>query len=207
MKRLLVGIGGTALALTLGLAALTGSVFAQDTATPETDEETTTSGDDFVGKLAENLGISTEELEAAIDDTQTEMIDQWADEAKERVENGEPLLPWFGDLIPGHRGGIAEGPFGRLPDFGIEGGPGIERSINGVDLAELANFLGTTEDDLEAEFRDGKNIVEIAEDHGKTVEELRAFLIEQATSAIDERLQEASESNSDSSEATPTPTV
>lgn len=60
-----------------------------------------------------------------------------------------------------------------------------ERIIENIDLTDGAAFLGITEDELRAELLNGKTPIEIAEEHGKTQDEIHAFLIQQATERID----------------------
>jgi len=63
-----------------------------------------------------------------------------------------------------------------------------ERVLEHIDLTDGAAFLGITEDELRAELQSGKTPIEIAEEHGKTQDEIRAFLVQQATERIDARL-------------------
>ena len=85
-----IGIGVVAI---IALAAATvGFVGAQ------TDDDGNGRLGNFVGKLAENLGITQDELETAIDQTQIEIVDEkladgsidedQAAAARERIESG-----------------------------------------------------------------------------------------------------------------------
>ena len=71
------------------------------------------------------------------------------------------------------------------------GGRGGYSIVRGVDVADAAAFLGITEEELKDQI-DGSTFLQIAEANGKTTEDVRAFLIQQATAQIDERLQAAS---------------
>ncbi|MEZ4507642.1 MAG: hypothetical protein R2848_17755 [Thermomicrobiales bacterium] len=64
--------------------------------------------------------------------------------------------------------------------------------LRGVDMADAAIFLGITEDELRTEL-DGSTFLAVALAHGKTNDDVRAFLIQQATEQIDERLQAAAD--------------
>jgi hypothetical protein len=55
----------------------------------------------------------------------------------------------------------------------------------GATLDATAAFLGVETSELTSELASGKDLLTIAVEHGKTPEELRAFLIEQATARID----------------------
>lgn len=81
-----------------------------------------------------------------------------------------------------------------------------ERILEHVDLSDGAAFLGITEDELRAELQSGKSPLEIAEEHGKSQDEIRAFLIQQATERIDARLAEADETTG-GAESTPAPSA
>ncbi|MEX0786524.1 MAG: hypothetical protein WD939_07805 [Dehalococcoidia bacterium] len=108
-----------AAAIVVAVFALAGA--AAGIVSAQQDGETPVPGVDrlgnFMSKLAGNLGITEEQLEAAIDETQLEIIDEkvadgtlteeQAAELRERVESGEPLFPFGGP--PHHRhhlGGI-----------------------------------------------------------------------------------------------------
>ena len=99
----------------------------------QSDEETPTDEErpNFLARLAENLGISEDELQSAIQTTQLELLDEAvaagrideerAAEIRERIESGEGFK--FG--------------------FGFGHGPGHHRPHHGVD--EVADFLGVEE--------------------------------------------------------------
>jgi hypothetical protein len=167
------------------------AVDAQDTATPdasgtpavggstETDKESAKAT--YLATLAEKLGITTEELQTAID-------------AANDVLGADG---WFGG-VGGHRDsnrGGNSGPGSDENDSQYGGAPGNTPGkrgsvLRGVDPAEAATFLGITEDELKTELKTSA-FLQIAENHGKTTDDVRAFLILQATAQIDERLQAA----------------
>ncbi len=218
MKRVYLAIGSLALVALLGITLVGRSaVDAQDTATPdasgtpavggttETDKES--AKDIYLAALAEKLGVTTEQLQTAIDETNDEL----------GVDGG------FGGGMGGHRdshrggnGGPGSGENGGVP--GNTPGKSGGSVLRGVDLAEAATFLGITEDELQTELKTGAFLA-IAENHGKTTDDVRAFLILQATAQIDERLQAAetapasdsatapAEGNTSISDATEVPTA
>ncbi len=136
----------------------------------------------FVGRLAENLGISQEELEQAIRQTAVDLVDEAvaegriseekASKMRERIESGEGLFGGFGH---GFRKGFAFGHgFGHL----------------GAASDALADFLGISVDDLRAALADGQSLAQIGEAQGVSTEKLTAFLLGE----LEARLAEAVES-------------
>jgi hypothetical protein len=205
MKRWLVTLGGGALALTIIFNGIGSPVFAQDdTATPEDATETIDPQQAYLEALAEELGIPVEDLEAAVTNARLDKVDLWAEQARVHISEGEGLFPAF----PG-MGGMVE------PAMGGTMKPRFEHRIDArghgaflESMDDFAAFLGITEDEIISSLQDGMTILEIAEANGKTYDDVRAFLIEQATSRIDERLQEmvsdgagAAEETSDTTEA------
>lgn len=185
MKRMFLAIGSLTLVALLGITLIGRSgVVAQspDTAaTPaagsSSDSNTTweSMNDTYLATLAEKLGVTTEQLQTAIDETNAELgIDG-------SFGGG---MGWHGES---HHGGMygGRGAGGPANMPGKTGG-----MLRGIDLAEAATFLGVTEDELKTELRTSA-FLQIAENHGKTIDDVRAFLIQQATEQIDERLQEA----------------
>lgn len=205
MKRWLITAGGL-LALALVLTGLGSTVFAQeDAATPATEEDVEPR-EAYLETLSSELGVTVEELEEAMTNAELQMIDLWAEEARDHVESGGPLLLRFGGEFDGSfEGGI------HIRDRVTVGmmGPGISISLGreafGENVAGIAAFLGGSEDDLRADFRSGMTLVEIAEANGKTYDDLRAYLIEQATARIDEQLQRSSSETVETEDATGTP--
>lgn len=180
MKRIGLIIGSLALVALLGVTMVSRSaVDAQDSAPPATSgtpaagapgESTGESAKEtYLAALAEKLGVTPEQLQTAIDETNAELgID------------GESR--GMGGPRDSHRGNDN----GR-PGRGHQEGNSF---LRGIALADAATFLGITEDELRTELATSA-FLKVAEAHGKTTEEVRAFLIQQATIAIDERLQAA----------------
>ncbi len=180
MKRIVLAVGSLALVALLGVTMIGRSgVGAQDAGllgTPaagsSSDSDTTRESmkDAYLAALAEKLGVTTEQLQTAIDETNTEL----------GVETGSGAM---GGQRDSHRGG--------RDDNGSGNGPGRGGNMfRGVDLAAAATFLGITEDELKTELKTSA-FLKVAEAHGKTIDDVRAFLIEQATEEIDARLQAA----------------
>ena len=199
MKRILLAFGSLALVAMLGISLVSTGVDAQDAATPGAGDSTATEGqstenkeskkDAYLAALAANLGVTSEELEAAIDATNTE-------------------LGFEGRISIGgsHQGGSgSSGDFNRPSGGNGPGGLGGNNGgfiLRSIDSTAAAAFLGITEDELKTELENG-SFLEIAETHGKTIDDIRAFLIQQATDLIDERLQAASDAPAGSDSADP----
>lgn len=142
---------------------------------------TASSVDDFIAKLAANLGIDEQKLRDALKTTSLAQIDQaeadgkiTADEAtrmRDTVNSG--TAPLFG--IHGF-------------DRGHGGGPGFGRAAH-VDDEALATFLGIDETTLRTELQSGKTLAQEAEAHGKTRDQLKAFLTQEFNAKIDSEQQ------------------
>ena len=167
------GIAAVALVVLAGAAV--GLVAAQEdgnTPTPAAQEQERPK-DRFKERLAENLGISVEELEQAIQQTHLDLLDEavaegriteeQAAEIRERIESGEG--PFFGKPHP------------RPHCRG-------ERVVG-----EVAEFLGVSEADVLAGLQSGQTLAQIAEANGKTRDELKSFLLseveEKVTAAVE----------------------
>lgn len=160
MKRILLTIGSLGLVALLGTVTV-GSVVHAQTSTPASASDTTLSKkDQFLNTLAGKLGVSADALQTAIDQT-TDELGFGPGRFAERVRDR------IQDRIDNHR----------------------ERLLERRDLFQASAFLGISEDQLRIELQGGKLFIDVARGHGKTDDQIRAFLIERATAAIDERLQ------------------
>lgn len=178
MHRHLKSIAGVGLVALLGVTMVGGVVDAQTNATPGADTsvtgETTSKRDRFLSTLAGNLGVSVDELQSAFQKT--------ADEV-----------------------GFGPGPFGgRFKGLIQERiGDRRERILERIDLSDGAAFLGITEDELRAELQSGKSPIEVAAEHGKSQDEIRAFMIQHASARIDAFLAASDEHPDDPVTASP----
>lgn len=131
--------------------------------------------DDFKSKLAENLGISTDQLDTALDQTQIDIVDEklangditqeQADAIKERIESGEnvPFPFFFG------------GPH-----------PGIRMEIGLVDSA--AEVLGMDVSDLLTELRDDKSLNDVAAEKGLSADDFKTQLLDNMKAKLDQKV-------------------
>jgi hypothetical protein len=188
--------GGVAGAL-LGTPTLSG---AQD-GTEDTTADDPTAGDELrAGRFehrgegleaaAEAIGITEDELRAALEDGQSiaqvaeaegvdvqTVIDALVANGTERLEEAIAELPdRMADLV--HREG--------LPDRGRPGG--FHHRGPGLDAA--ADALGITEDELRTALQDGQSIAEVAAANDIDVQTVIDALVADATAHIDEEVAE-----------------
>lgn len=140
-------------------------------ATPEADR------DAYLTKLAANLGVDVDKLKAAIKTTNLQVLDEKvadgtipqdrADEMRSRIESGNSFF--FG---MGGKGGP-----------GGHGGPGMDGPGMRLNAEELANFLGIDAATLRTE-QATKSLATIAGEHGKSRDQLKAFLSAQLSESL-----------------------
>jgi hypothetical protein len=204
-RHFVLGAGMGALALVLMGSMLFGSAFAQSTptaengATPEagtgTTGQTTKQGvyQDFIGKLAANLGISdAASVDTAIRTTLKQMVDEQqaagrltaaqANALKERIDAGDFPRDFVGVGHFGRHHAVRRGDGGNRRDGKRAE---IRRRALAADIEQLATFFGESPADLRAELRQGMSLAEIATAHGKTRDELKTFLMNRVESRID----------------------
>jgi lambda repressor-like predicted transcriptional regulator len=145
---------------------------------------------DFLGDVAQRLGVSQDRLEDAIEDATIARIDaavdagdlskEEADALKDRVRSSE--VPAIVPSLPG-----------PVPRFGKFGHPEVFAPglFPGTDLIETAaDYLDMDRADIGEALRDGKSLAELARDRGKSVdglkEELRAAIREDADQAVED---------------------
>ncbi len=125
---------------------------------------------DFITKLAANLGISDSgKVNSGVKSALSQMVDEWqhegklsqaqADKLKQRI-NGEEFPGGFPGMMGGHHG---PGMIGK----------------RFFDMDELANFFGESATDLKTELQQGTSLTTIAQQHGKSRDDLKKFLTDQ----------------------------
>jgi polyhydroxyalkanoate synthesis regulator phasin len=186
MNRLLAA-GGVIVGLIIGTFAIAAVGAQEDSPTPSpspSNEEDSgeNRGDRYKELLSENLGISPEDLEAAIKQTHLDLIDEaladgkiteeQAAEARERVESGEKPFRHF-------RGG--GGPRGDH-SFGFRG-------IHW--LADTAKeILGLEDGAILDAYANGKSLADLAEEKGISVDDFKSQLLAAAKTKLDEKVAE-----------------
>ena len=173
------------LAATVAGLAVTGGVGAGIAASQ--DDSRTSS---FFDSVAKHLGISSQELEdatraAAIDQVDAALEDgrlteEQAEELKSRIESGE--MPFLG---PGLFLGGPKGDGERERGFGFGFGPGLGFHF-GEKLDAAAEYLGVTDEELREALQSGKSLAEIAEENGKSVDDLKDSLLTEAETRLNE---------------------
>jgi AraC-like DNA-binding protein len=186
-KLLSIGAGVAALASIIGVTSVAAQ---QGGSTPATSATAVTanvaadpaaSHEAFLQSLAANLNIDVATLTEALKQTNLDQVAQLlsdgtitqaqADEMTTRINDGQ-----FGF------GGFGGGP------RGIDGGPGHGPAGAGFvdpDGEAMATFLGTDTATLETEVHaDGATLATVASAHGKSRDELKAFLTTQISASL-----------------------
>jgi len=117
---------------------------------------------DFVTRLADRLGISEDELTAAVKDVETDMVNEAVADGRLTEEQGARILDRIenGEL--------------RFPGGGP--GPGVRCRVQEFVLEAAADVLGMEVGQLEGQLNSGMSLAEIAEEQGMTAEEFKAAL-------------------------------
>lgn len=175
MKKWLVvaGIGVVALLIS---GVLVGAALAEGPQNGKNGVQQT-----FISKLARILGIQEEQLKTAVKQAQGEMVDDaqkagklnqdQADRLKERID----------------KEGVW-GPPNIFPPQGNPHGKGLLPAIPyiGQHLNALAEFLVMKPAELIAELGKNKSLAEIAQEHGKTREQLKQAILSYVQKQLDE---------------------
>lgn len=160
---------GGMLGLALAAVLLGGTAFAQS------DDDGTDLGQSFLDRLAGKLGITSDELETAIEETQAEVIDEAVADGRLTEEQGEALKEriessdGIARLWPGQHG------------FGMR----AFRMLD-INLATIASELGMTTDELRAELEAGATLSEVITAHGSTVDAIVTALVADAETELAE---------------------
>lgn len=135
----------------------------------------------YLQSLAARLGISVDTLKTALKDTSLEKLAKLvtdgkltqaqADQIKTEIESGDHYFFGFGGMKGGR---------------GDHGGHGGMVGIH--DNAALATFLGIGEAALRSELQSGKTLAAVAADHGKTRDQLKAFLTDQLSAELAQKV-------------------
>jgi uncharacterized protein YidB (DUF937 family) len=132
--------------------------------------------DDFLDRLATELGVSREQLDTALQNVSNDLVDEaladgriTEDEAariRDAIANGK--VPFFGIHPFRHHGG------GHFPP---------------VHFGNVAEFLGVEPADIASALEDGQSLAQIAEANGKSRDELKTFLLDQVNEFVDQALE------------------
>jgi hypothetical protein len=171
MKKWILAFAGVAAVIAIGA----GAVMAQ---TPQAG-----SGTSFWDRVAQKLGIDTSKLTDAVKSARTDQIDeavQNGDLTQKQADDLKQRLDQMPDGGPGFPGGPKHGGFplmdGRGFGFGFPDAAG-----------KLADFLGISQDQLKTELQaDNATLATVAEAHGKSRDDLKAFIRDNAKAKLDE---------------------
>lgn len=122
----------------------------------------------FISKLAANLGIGQDQLKSALNATKQQMLDEAVQQGRITQELADRLAEK--EFWPGC--GLGFGPKGF-------GGRGLGRHlwINGKNIDAVASILGTTPEQLKNEIDSGKNLEQIVTEHGMTLEQFNEKML------------------------------
>ena len=174
MKRILI-LGGVLAALAVGIVAVAGAGAQEDTSEDRP-------ADHYLELLADNLGVTVEELEGALTQSHLDLIaekvadgtitEEEAAEIIERIESGE------GRLFP---------PFG-----GRGGGHGNMQRLHGLVVENSAEVLGLEVDALKDELHAGNSLADVAAAQGVDVEQFKADVLAGVAADLDEKVTDGS---------------
>lgn len=138
--------------------------------------------DEFLNRLAQNLGVTPDRLRDALRQTAIQEVDAAQAAGRLTPEQAQRLKDAINQ--------------GRLPFLGLHGPPfgpgkGVGRIRPGVppSLDQLAQFLGISPDQLRQELRD-KSLAEVAQAHGKTADQLKQFILDNARQRLSQAVQQ-----------------
>ncbi len=180
MKKVSKIVGIAMLIAILGIAAVGVVVMAQDTGS--STEEPFDFAARFKAALADILGISVEEYDAAVDKAQNQVVDEAVAEGWLTEEQAE-LLRWRMAQAPGFgmRGmGPGMGPGLGRPGWGMGG-------LMGDNLVSIAaDKLGMKLTELLTELQDGKSIADVAKEKGVDTQTIVDAYLAQVKERLDE---------------------
>ncbi len=173
MKRTLIA-GGILLALVGGVMAIGLASAQTETPEPSASDEPERLADRFKEELATQLGITVDELDTALDNTQYALIDEAvadgklteseAEKLKERVAEGYNLFPFHGPREH------------------------IRHAVK-VELVEAtAEVLGVDVSVVRQGIADGQSLAEIANANGMDTETFKTELLENIKATLDEKV-------------------
>jgi polyhydroxyalkanoate synthesis regulator phasin len=166
---------GLLLAALLLIGAVAGTAYATVANLPDATKAVIFQ--DFIAKLAANLGIEEDKLTAAIDTTRQQLLDEAVAQGKLTREQA--------DRIAAKKDGNFCGFLGLGPARMVPG-----EKMGGRSLEGMASILGITPEELQAELESGKSMADIAGKHGLTLEQFQQKQQELRRAEIMQQLKE-----------------
>jgi hypothetical protein len=149
------------------IAAVAGGGAAVAATTLDSPEEESKA---IVDDAAKQLGVTPAELTAAL---------------KQALENRVDAAVAAGRITEAQADAMrAEIEAGNVPLLGFGGGPRVLHG-HGVDLDDVATYLGLTQDELRTALESGKSLAAIAQAEGKSVDGLVDTLVASAKERLD----------------------
>jgi uncharacterized protein YeaC (DUF1315 family) len=179
-------------ALLVGAGLVVGVVSSRASAQTPTPSPTATPGpgkqqlqqrlDEFLNRLAQNLGVTPDRLRDALRQTAVQEVDAAQAAGRLTPEQAQRLKDAINQ--------------GKLPFLGLRGplfgpGKGVGRLGLGMSasLDQLAQFLGVSRDQLRQELRD-KSLAEVAQAHGKSTDQLKQFILDNVRQRLSQAVQQ-----------------
>jgi polyhydroxyalkanoate synthesis regulator phasin len=167
------GLGAFGLALVLGVIAVSAGLFSGSTAQAQepSNGDKSSLRSAYEEKVAQKLGVTVEQLQAAQKSARDEMIDEAV--AAGRITQAQA------DKLKNHQPG----------DFRGRGGERIKNAIVNV-FDTAASILGLSSDDVKAGLKDGKSLNDIAAEKG--VSNFEAQMVAKLTADIQAKVADGS---------------
>lgn len=166
-----VGLASVAGLVAAG-AVVAGAAFAQ---TPTAPSQTAAAS--WLTKFAQGLGKSEADVKAAALQATNQTID-------EAVAAGKLTADQAAQLKARAAQEPFAGPFGG-PGRGGPGGPGHFGELSGV-----AQYLGMQQADLMQALQSGKTLAQVAQEHGKSRDDLKTYLVNQEKARLDQAVKD-----------------
>jgi hypothetical protein len=199
IRKRLVIIGAGVVAAVLAVGGIAG-VAAQTSGGDQASNPVST----FIDKLAGNLGIGSDQLKSAIDQTRDQMVDEAVADGKITPQQGDQLKQRsVDDLLKRFDN------FDRS-DGDANGGPKLHRFAGGHPglfggLDEAANIIGIDRATLMQELMSGKSLAQVAQDHGVSRDDLKQGLLDRYGQRLDQLLDRTFDPGSRGDQAAPSP--
>ena len=178
-------IGGALVGVALAGALVFGTVYAASPATPSTTTggTVTTQGTGqpsraqvFLNRLAQNLGISSDQLQTGLKTTEDQSVDDAVAAGKITAAQGATLK----QKIDASNGIGFFRVLNRVRDR-----IALVQHLKVAIGSEIANDLGMTPKDLKAELQSGKTLSQVITEHGKTTDQVVNDVVAKARTRLD----------------------
>jgi polyhydroxyalkanoate synthesis regulator phasin len=166
--------------LAAGAFATAGSAAAEEpTSTPHAGQGAKQQRREaFLNHVAENLGVTLDQLKAAFKAAEVQLIDDLVADGTLTPEQGQAAK----DKIESGQGiGL-----GKILGERRKGGGDRLKAIRAGIVRSAATAIGIDPKDLVKELRDGKSIADVADEHGVSLDAVKSQITSDAQSKLDE---------------------